>query len=390
VLLDDSMGASDAVTLVAVGDISLGDHPLCVGRGVRSRLRRSEYTHPAYPFTHVADALGAADLVFGNLETVLSGAGLTEGLLTSVEMRGDRTSARRLGRAGFNVLNVANNHILQHGRSAFVDTLEALNEAGISPVGLNGADDASCVPVTRDVRGLPVTFLAYAFEPDQYYKGIPLYAFGPVCAIAGEIRAARSRSAIVICSVHWGEEFIRYPSRQMMETGRALIDAGAHVVLGHHPHVFQGIERYGHGLIAYSLGNFVFDMLWSDALRIGLVLRLTLSPAGVEDVGVSFVKIAADYQPRPVSAEASQPLHEQLAQLTTVLASSPSDERYRREYARLVGLNRRQSYGHFLLNSLRYPPGLWFQIIGRSIRRTIEQTEDRVSDDLDPRTARLK
>jgi poly-gamma-glutamate synthesis protein (capsule biosynthesis protein) len=365
------MGSS--VSLIAVGDISLGDHPVCVGIGVRSEIRRRHSQNQLYPFEHAAPRLRGADLVFGNLETVLSRAGLRDGALTSMEMRGEPDGVGRLRASGFNVLNVANNHILQHGREAFMDTIHALEASGIEVVGVRRSTSPSCIPITRTVGGLRVTFLGYAFERDRYWSGPPLYAFGPDCDIANEVREARRDADIVICSMHWGEEFVRWPSSQMVRLGRQIIEAGAHAVIGHHPHVFHGLERYRHGVIAYSLGNFAFDMLWDDILRNGIVLRLVLEPGGIREATVSFVHIGNDYQPLPLSGAQEVTLAQQFDQLSAALAVPRDDNDYRREHARLVSRNRRRSYGHFLRHALRYPPGLWFQIVSRSTKRKLER-----------------
>jgi gamma-polyglutamate biosynthesis protein CapA len=366
-------GQQGSVTLVAVGDVSLGDHPMCVGRGIASQLKRFGAERPAYPFEHVGPLFEGADLVFGNLETALGNHNLRPAEIQSVEMRGPDDGAARLRAAGFTVVNIANNHILQHGREAFAATVAALEQQGIAVVGVKQPERPATQPAVLERGGVLMAFLGYAFESDRYFAGTPLYAFGPSCDIPAEVRAARDRADVVVCSMHWGDEFIRYPSRAMRALGHAAIDAGAHAVLGHHPHVFHGVEAYRDGVIAYSLGNFAFDMLWDPALRTGLALRLTLTARGVSSVQSQFVTMSDDFQPVPVAPASSRPLMDEVAELTARVLDSPTDAEYAREYAALVSRNRRQSYTHVLRHATHYPPGTLATILARPIMRRLRR-----------------
>jgi poly-gamma-glutamate synthesis protein (capsule biosynthesis protein) len=366
-------GDPGSVALVAVGDVSLGDHPMCVGRGIGSQLRRFGAGRPSYPFEYVERLFEGADLVFGNLETALGNHGLRPSDIQSLEMRGPEDGATRLRAAGFNVVNIANNHILQHGREAFDATVAALAQQGVAVVGVRQHGRPAAEPVLVERDGVRIAFLGYAFEPDRYFSGTPLYAFGPSCDIPAEVRAARAQADVVVCSMHWGDEFIRYPNSEMRRLGRAAIDAGAHAVLGHHPHVFQGVETYRDGVIAYSLGNFAFDMSWDPALRTGLTLRLTLTARGVSGMEPAFVTMADDYQPVPVEASSSRSFKEEVDMLSARVLDSPTDAEYAREYAALVSRNRLQSYAHVLRHATQYAPGTLATILARPIMRRLRK-----------------
>jgi poly-gamma-glutamate synthesis protein (capsule biosynthesis protein) len=172
----------------------------------------------------------------------------------------------------------------------------------------------------------------------------------------------------VICSVHWGVEFVRHPSAAEETLGRQMVDAGADLVIGHHPHVVRRVERYRRGLIAYSLGNFVFDMMWSPWLRTGLVLRVRLSRNGVEDYQTDLVWIGDDYQPRPLSGE-----EQEAARSFDALQERPDwvarDDQYIRHYQELVARNRYESYGHFLRNTRHRPLLYTVQTVIRTVGR---------------------
>jgi gamma-polyglutamate biosynthesis protein CapA len=346
---------SGTIELVAVGDISLGDSAQGVGAGVHSRFEWLREAHATYPFEHVQPMFAGADLVFGNLETVLSHRSLSRWKASSLEMRGHPAAAQRLARAGFTVLNVANNHMMQHGPGAFSDTTEALHREALAVVGVATPDHRAVRPVTLRVNELDVTFLGFAFEKDKYANGPVSYAFGPDCDIIGQVRDARTHSDVVICSLHWGVEFVPHPAADEEALGRAIVDAGADLVLGHHPHVVRRIERYKRGLIAYSLGNFVFDMLWNPALRTGLVLRATLSRQRVDSFAAELAWIGDDYQPRRmprVQAPAARESFESLQARPEWIVEANG---YRRRYEELVARNRYESYRHFLRNAHRRP-----------------------------------
>jgi poly-gamma-glutamate synthesis protein (capsule biosynthesis protein) len=364
----DSAGPG-AFDVVAVGDISLGDAAQGIGAGVHTTFERLRGVSRDYPFEHIAPLFDGADVVFGNLETVTSHAGLVRSDAASVEMRGHPDAAEHLSRAGFSILNVANNHIMQHGGAAFDETVQLLQDRGIRVAGVAAPDHRSCVPQTLTVNGLRLCVLGFAFEPDKYCSGPVKYAFGPDCDMEQQVRQARRDHDLVICSVHWGVEFVRHPAAAEEELGRRLIDAGAIVVLGHHPHVARRIDCYRGGLIAYSLGNFVFDQVWNRWLRTGLVLRMRLSRQGIETHGIDWVWIGDDFQPQRLTGTALADAIHAFQQLADRPASLSADADYAREYERLVAVNRYESYRHFLRNLPRRPISYTMQTLLRTARR---------------------
>jgi poly-gamma-glutamate synthesis protein (capsule biosynthesis protein) len=225
------------------------------------------------------------------------------------------------------------------------------------------------VPYTVSVNGISATILAYAFEPDQWTTGPACYAFGPNCDIPGQIAAAKKQTDLVICSLHWGVEFVGHPSVEEEALGRRLVDAGADLVIGHHPHVMRRVERYGRGLIAYSLGNFVFDMNWNAALRTALVLRVVLSKKGIETYDTELAWIGDDFQPRPLSDEerldltaAFDALHQRPEWVATA-------EQYDQRLQEWIARSRYESWRHFIRNANKRPVNLTVQTLFRTARR---------------------
>jgi poly-gamma-glutamate synthesis protein (capsule biosynthesis protein) len=342
-------------TIVAVGDLQLGDSPTTVGFGFYSRYAGRSLT-PL--FTDVHARLAAADLAFGNMECTLSLAGLVNTSWASVHLRGEPGFARELKQAGFNIVNVANNHASQHGDETFHETVRILREEGIAVCGVRGTDGWTTEPamVARrpDAR---LGVLAYCQRPRQYANAVPPYAEGTLETICADVRRLRPAVDHVVVSLHWGEEFVGQPSRDEVAMARAIIDAGARVIIGHHPHVVRPVEQYGDAIIAYSLGNFVADMLWQEPFRQGAVLECTVPPTGAVRATVSATYIDADYRPaitgeRPVVRPADIP-------------GLPPDE-YQREIDRTVSMQRKAGYLYALRNLHRFPP----RIVGFLLLRT--------------------
>jgi gamma-polyglutamate biosynthesis protein CapA len=344
-----------AAILHAVGDIALGDHPLCTGFGTHSRGRGKP---PAFPFEHVSAILAGADIRFGNLECTLSERGLRRHDYHSVQMRGHAQYVAGLAETGFDVLNVANNHSMQHGPEPFEDTVGMLKRAGIGVCGISQRE--GCAAVVATACDLRVAFLGYSLRPRQYFTERPLYAEGSLQGIVADVRAARSTCDILVVSLHWGDEFVDRPSPDDVHLAHAIVDAGADLIVGHHPHVLRGVERYGRGWIAYSLGNFVCDMVWGEELRETAICECRLTAAGVEDVRLIPVRINDACQPVPLSGVAATRLEQRLAALSTALvrpeaASTAAAAEYETAAYRAHSGQRGRSHRYFLKNAYRFP-----------------------------------
>ena len=150
-------------TVVAVGDVSLGEHPVAIACGLRTRFEATLDTGSRFPFEHLG-ALFHADAVFCNLETVADPASR---VADGRPMCANPAAIHRLKDAGVTVANVANNHILQYGAGAFHDTVARLHDDGIAVVGLDDGSGHACRLAVGDVHGVRIAWLGYAFEPDK-------------------------------------------------------------------------------------------------------------------------------------------------------------------------------------------------------------------------------
>jgi poly-gamma-glutamate capsule biosynthesis protein CapA/YwtB (metallophosphatase superfamily) len=262
---------------MAVGDVMLA-------RQLGQHLAAGEV---AYPFALVADALRSADLTLGNLECTISDGGAP--LPKSYRFRAPPPAAESLALAGFDLMTLANNHSLDYGPAALADTLGLLDSAGIAHVGAGANAVAAHAPAVFERNGLRLAFLGYADVPVERSgwdarsviatEASPGIAWADLDQIAADVAAARSQADVVVVLMHGGYEYYDRPNAIQVAIAHAAIEAGAALVIGAHTHTLQGVEWYHGGLIAYSLGNFAFEM---DRSHDSAILRVTLSPQGVQ------------------------------------------------------------------------------------------------------------
>jgi poly-gamma-glutamate capsule biosynthesis protein CapA/YwtB (metallophosphatase superfamily) len=269
------------VRLIAVGDVMLA----------RTIGRRIESDGPLAPWEGVVDTFAEADVVFANLECTISTRGTPAN--KSFTFRAPLAAADSVAAAGIDVVSLANNHAIDWGVPALRDTIAALDSRGVGHVGAGEDADQAHAPVIVEQNGLRIAFLAYVaslaertgFVTRQWAAGPdePGLAIARPGLVARDVTAARAMADIVIVSLHGGRENRREPSKPQRNVAQAALEAGAALVLGHHPHVLQGYERADNTLVAYSLGNFVFDLFGARA-NDSVILDVTLTAAGVSEV----------------------------------------------------------------------------------------------------------
>ncbi len=250
VLFAGSISASEPVSFCAAGDIMLD-------RGCGTMIRRHGYD---YPFAEVGGFIGIHDLAFANLECPVSSRG--KALANPITFRADSSLVGVLKLSGFDIFSLANNHMLDYGPTALLDCRRILLEHGFAPVGAGKNTLEAHEPAVIEKRGVKVAFLAYVDVPGfgpMKAKDRPCPAFMDSARMREDILRARPAADIVIVSVHWGIEYTDRPSESQIALAHQAIDSGADMVIGHHPHVLQSIEKYKGKYILYSLGNFVFD-----------------------------------------------------------------------------------------------------------------------------------
>jgi poly-gamma-glutamate synthesis protein (capsule biosynthesis protein) len=302
------------ITIAAVGDVSLG----------RQVAERMEQQGALYPFELVTGLLQDAGLTIANMENALTERGAPAGKLFT--FRAPPRFAEGLAQAGIDIVSLANNHTADFGPDGVADTLAALDDAGVlhAGAGMDGAQARR--PAFVEVGGLRLAFLSYTDVPENTFAGpdSPGVALATTDAIAQDVAAARAQAGVVVVALHFGIEYTDAPQPEQQLLARAAIDAGALLVLGHHPHTLQGWERYNGGLIIYSLGNFVFDLDDMDLANLGprayqtAVLYVTLSENEVLDVRAQPVAIEeSEDRPRPPTVDEAAAILARIDELNT-------------------------------------------------------------------------
>lgn len=304
--------------IAAVGDIMLG------GTGA-PEFERFGYD---YPFEKTSALLKQSHIVFGNLEGPLTHADHAPVAKKYLYRSPPEKVAPALLNAGFNVVSLANNHAMDQGVEGLKHTLAALDLVGIKHAGAGMNLAEARKPALLESKGVRVAFLAYTLTfPEEFWATAdrPGSPFGHEAQVRADIAAAQSQADIVLVSFHWGQEGKTELRDYQRSLGRAAIDAGAAAVIGHHPHILQGVERYKNGVILYSLGNFAFGTYGPEAFRSAIatltfrdkkLAEVQLHPLNVRNAEVVFQALPlAGKEADKVVAELqqlSQPLNTRL------------------------------------------------------------------------------
>jgi len=281
----------EKIILLAVGDIMLD-------RGVEYMVLKEGGGDYFFPFSEIASYLQKGDILFGNLESVISDKG--ENVGGPYPFRAEPAAIRGLTSAGFDVLSVANNHLFDYGRKAMEDSLKRLKEAGIDYVGAGFSLNEARGPVIKKVGQTKIAFFAYtnlgpkSWQAEEKKSGIVWLDE----SFEEDIRRAKGTNDLVIVSFHFGDEYQAKPNASQELWARKAIDAGADLVVGHHPHVVQPLEKYKEGYIAYSLGNFVFDQSFSEETMKGRLLEVVIENVEIKEVIPREIMINKFFQPQ--------------------------------------------------------------------------------------------
>ncbi len=266
------LATDDLLTIAFAGDIYLG-----------GALEALVLKNPAYPFLHIADLCRANDLFFANLEGPLSTRGEIY-IEKTFTFRMHPQVVHCLTAGGVNVLSLANNHIMDYGPEALIDTIQTLQENGIYYTGAGLSLKEARQPVLIEKKGVKIAFLAYNNTFPLEFNATneqPGTAPGYESYIRQDVKKARAVADFVVVSFHWSAELLKERKPYQSTLAKLAIDAGANLVIGHHPHVIQGVEVYKHGLIVYSLGNFVFASR-NNNVQDGLLLQVQLTPSALQ------------------------------------------------------------------------------------------------------------
>lgn len=282
--------------ILFVGDIM-------VDRGVENSVKNNMGGDFAKLFEHIGDYLKNSDAVFGNVEGPVTAKGPNVGSRFSFAM--DSKILPVLVANNFKMVSFANNHVGDRSSTGFLDTLNNFDAAGLTYTGAGRNITEASQVKTIEVNGITLGFIACSDVGPDWLKATETAAGQLLCSnpkLAEIITNAKSQVDFLIFSAHWGAEY--HPrSQHQVDTAHNVIDHGADMVIGHHPHVIQATEWYKDKFIAYSLGNFIFDQYFSDATMQGLVVDAVIDPNKKTEVTLKVVELSKDgnkYQPKEI------------------------------------------------------------------------------------------
>lgn len=270
----------ESVRMLFVGDVMLS-------RAVKKKME--EKNDFGYPARKVSDFFENADVVVTNLEGPMSERGTNIG--SKYSFRADPRSIETLRLIKVSVASLANNHMWDYGKEALMDTVMILQSNGILSVGAGINWQSASEMKVIETKGTKIGFLSYTnlypktLEAGSSTAGISSFELERVKNDIKRIKDEHNVDILVVL-FHWGEEYELKSNAFQRETAHALVDAGADLIVGHHPHVSQDIEEYKDKWIFYSLGNFIFDQYFSAKTMKGLVVETFLKDGKISDVKV--------------------------------------------------------------------------------------------------------
>ena len=298
------------VTISATGDVTIGGDTRKSGKSIFDKQLEKEPSGLSFPMENVADLFAADDMTIVNFE----------GTLTTTKSATSNTYSfaappeyvQVLTSGNIEAVSLENNHIMDHGEAGYADTCQTLENNGIVYSGHLGS-----AIYTTDT-GVSIGMLSY-----QTFNGNYPVIYN---AIEGDIAALRSAGCqLVIVSYHWGEEKDYLPNERQVPLGRATIDAGADLVIGHHSHRINPIEEYNGKYICYSLGNFSFagnikpdDMdtfIFQQLFRVYPDGRVDNEGFRIVPCSISSQESVNDFKPTPKEGEAAQAVVDRLLEL---------------------------------------------------------------------------
>lgn len=285
---------AEEIIVNAVGDIMLA------GRWA-SVLKSKGYEHP---FAAVKSELAGGDINIANMESPIATGG-REYTGKQFRFRAEPAVAKAVRAAGFNLVTLANNHSMDFGGEALAETLQHLDSAGIAWIGAGENLDEARKMALYTIKGKKVAFLGYSLtQPIEFFAGKTRSGTTPGYEkiVTTDVASARRQADYVIVSFHWGREASTTVQEYQRKAAHSAIDAGADAIIGHHPHILQGIERYKQGIIFYSLGNFTFASKSTTADVSAMIrLRLDDKQRTAEILPLDVLHRRVGFQPRLLS-----------------------------------------------------------------------------------------
>jgi poly-gamma-glutamate capsule biosynthesis protein CapA/YwtB (metallophosphatase superfamily) len=302
--LDTYHEKQEPVTITAMGDIIPG----------RTVAKMMALKGVGYPFSKMAPIVKGADIVYADLEAPLSDR--VKPPHKGMAFIAPSSTVEGLKMLGINVVSLANNHSTNFGLNTFTDTLTLLKNSGIAYAGGGANLTEARAPAVVEAGGTSFAFLDYnavigSLNATPTRAGVSWIRMKPwakdsaddMALVRAAVQQAKSQGHFVVACFHWSEEYKHQPSVSERNMAHLACDAGADLVIGSHPHCIQSIEIYNGKLIAYSLGNFIFDQMQHDYTREGVVMKCRYN--GSVLTGLEFIPYVIQDWCQPVVAAGS-------------------------------------------------------------------------------------
>ncbi len=334
------------IGITAVGDIMLGEGSQKIGDGVRARWagkRINQLLWHLHPYL-------TADLCIGNLECMLGHIESKDP--SQMVYIGDPQHVQGLRDLGFTHLTLANNHILDQGEARAIETKQYIEAAGITSCSLPNPTRTWC-------KKHPVDIFTYNLIPDHTNP-----RFYSDRVRNEELSVIRSSDAYLkVACMHWGDEFSEYPSPAQLDLAHTIVDSGANLILGHHPHVTQGIEEYAGSLIVYSMGNFIFDMDWGEQTRSSFIFQANFTPKRTWSFRQIVLRQDRDYIPRILNVKNDVPGSD-----ANVSQFFNDRDEYRSYASQQLAISRLKAILHMLRNPTKISANTWSLIVTKRLK----------------------
>jgi len=301
------MNQEDTIRISLIGDIFPGELAYTQNYGIRSQFLK----HKGKPWIDkVKGIIGENDIVIGNLESPLVPAGDA----IKKTFFGEPKYAKFLKDCGINVINIANNHIMEHGTDGFNSTIAALNDAGINATGciVNSKPQI----IYKNIKRYKIAIAGFSNVDLHLLQNNDQFSILNEENVLSTLNTMMEQKAdLKILCFHWGNEYIHIPSLVQRDLAYKFIDNGADMIVGHHPHVIQPYEAYKNGHVFYSLGNFIFDYVFSEMVSIGLIATLSVTRHDRIRVDLKGVKLSYEHTLIPLPSQKFEKYYSSITKL---------------------------------------------------------------------------
>ncbi|MFW5862317.1 MAG: CapA family protein [Spirochaetota bacterium] len=280
-----------------------------------------------YPLEHLSSLLKDFDFCFCNLECVISDTATPRPGKKYI-FRASSRYLRVLTSAGISGVTLANNHIMDYGETGLMDTMVHLDAQNILRTGAGTNASNAYRPMVTNIRGIRLAVMgicALRYEESYADSKTAGIARGNISSIAPVLKKYRDWNDIIAISIHWGNEYSDFPEKSQVTLAHQLIDAGADIIIGHHPHVYQGVEIYKNKPILYSLGNFLFGSINED-VRDNIVAGFTVEKNTVKKMVIYTIHGTNDqnnpFRPQQIKGKKAEDVLTHLVNISMPLGST--------------------------------------------------------------------